>query len=170
MSKFIKGELAQDWFGKTVVFLNYCIAGADCIVYNPKRDVFEVLDSRKLKPVDRYYFHTHVINVENGINSIREEFEFKIFELYHKALPVAERHLYLFKSLEGCTLDLSDSKLQITYVTIGDNESYDWKDLIEITGVRTHNGYSRRYCAPLGVLKPNSKLLRKMIEQIQEYL
>ena len=125
MSKFIKGELVQDWFGKTVVFLNYCIAGAECIVYNPKRDVFEVLDSRRLKPVDRYGFHRYTIDVENGINSIREEFEFKIFELHRKALPVAERHLALFKSLEGCTLYLSDSKLQVTNVTIGDNESHD---------------------------------------------
>lgn len=164
MSKFIKGELAQDWFGKTVVFLNYCIAGADCIVYNPRRDVFEVLDSRKLKPVDRYYFHTHVINVENGINSIREEFEFKIFELYHKALPVAERHLYLFKSLEGCTLDLSDSKLQITYVTIGDNESHDWKDLILIGGTRTRGGVSRHFETSVNALKPNSRTIQHMVE------
>lgn len=170
MSKFIKGELAQDWFGKTVVFLNYCIAGTDCIVYNQKRDVFEVLDSRRLKPIDKYGFHRYTINVENGIDSIKEEYNFKMFDLYFKALPIAEKHLTLFKSLEGCTLDLSDSELQVTYVTIGDNKSADWKDLIEIIGVRTYNGCSRRYCAPLNVLKPNSKLLRKMIEQIQEYL
>ena len=164
MSKFIKGELAQDWFGKTVVFLNYCIAGADCIVYNPRRDVFEVLDSRKLKPVDRYYFHTHMIDVENSINSIREEFEFKIFELYRKALPVAERHLHLFKSLEGCTLDLSDSKLQITYVTIGDNESHDWKDLILIGGTRTRGGVSRHFEASVNALKPNNRTIQHMAE------
>lgn len=164
MSKFIKGELAQDWFGKTVVFLNYCIAGADCIVYNPKRDVFEVLDSRKLKPVDRYYFHTHVINVENGINSIREEFEFKIFELYHKALPVAERHLYLFKSLEGCTLDLSDSVLLVESVELADDMSYDWKDLIIIGGTRTRDGISKHFETSVNALKPNNRTIQHMVE------
>nr|DAE86472.1 MAG TPA: hypothetical protein [Caudoviricetes sp.] len=170
MSKFIKGELVQYWFGKTVVFLNYCIAGAECIVYNPKRDVFEVLDSRRLKPIDRYGFHRYTIDVENGIDSIKEEYNFKMFDLYFKALPIAEKHLALFKSLEGCTLDLSDSKLQVTNVTIGENESHDWKDLIEITGVRTRNDCSKNYCAPLSVLNPNSKLLRKMTEQTCEDL
>lgn len=33
LSKLIKGELAQDWFGKTVVFLNYCITGAGLFHY-----------------------------------------------------------------------------------------------------------------------------------------
>lgn len=168
MSKFIKGELARYLFGETVVFLNYCRFSAECIVYNPKRDIFEVFDSRRLKPIDGYGLHRYIINVEDSINSIREEFEFKIFELYRKALPVAERHLHLFKSLEGCTLDLSDSKLQVTNVTIGDNESHDWKDLIEITGVRTRNDCSKNYCAPLSVLKPNSELLRRMVEQTCE--
>lgn len=168
MSKFIKGELARYLFGEIVVFLNYCRFNAECVVYNPKRDVFEVFDSRRLKPVDGYGLHRYIINVESDINSIKEKYNSKIFELYRKALPVAEKHLHLFKSLEGCTLDLSDSKLQITYVTIGDNESHDWKDLIEITGVRTHNDYSKHYCAPLSVLKPNSELLRRMVEQACE--
>lgn len=160
MSKFVKGELCEDRLGRPLIFLNY-ILGLSCIVYNPKKDIFEVTDSAVLKPVDRYYFHTHVINVDNGIESIREEFDFKIFELHRKALPIAQSHLDLFKSLEGCTIELSDSKFGVVSVTIGDKESHNWKDLIEFTGVRARDGRVTRYEAPLSVLKPNSILLRK---------
>ena len=137
-------------------------------MYNPKRDIFEVTDSAVLRPVDKYYFHTHVINIDNGVESIREAFDFKIFELHRKALPIAEKHLNLFKSLEGCTLDLSDSKFEVVYVTISDQESHNWKDLIEFIGVRVRDGHNKRYCAPLSVLKPNSTLLKRMVEQLQE--
>lgn len=167
MSKFVKGELCEDRLGRPFIFLNY-ILGLSCIVYNPRSDVFECHDSCLLRPVDKYYFHTHIINVENGIESIREAFDFKIFELHRKALPIAEKHLNLFKSLEGCTLDLSDSKFDVVYVTISDKESHNWKDLIEFIGVRARDGRATRYCAPLSVLKPNSTLLRKMVEQLQE--
>lgn len=167
MSKFVKGELCGDHFGNTFVFLNYVI-GAECIVYNPNRDIFQALDSRKLRPVDRYYFHSHTIDTETGVNAIKEAYGFEIFKLYRKALPIAEKHLNLFKSLEGCTLDLSDSKFEVTYVTISDKESHDWKDLIEFIGIRTRDGHTKRFCAPLSVLKPNSTLLRKMVDQLQE--
>lgn len=167
MSKFVKGELCGDHFGNTFVFLNYVI-GAECIVYNPKRDIFQSLDSRELRPVDRYFFHMQTIDTESGINAIREAYDFKIFELYHKALPIAEKYLNLFKSLEGCTLDLSDSKFEVAYVTISDEESHNWKDLIEFIGMRTRDGRTKRFCAPLSSLKPNSELLRKMVDQLQE--
>lgn len=167
MSKFVAGELCEDVFGRPVVFLNY-VHEVDCIVYNPRNDTFEVYDSRPLKPVDRYYFHRHVIDVESGINALSEAFDFKIFELHRKALPTAEKHLKLFKSLEGCTIDLSDSKLDIAHVTISDNESHNWEDLIEFIGVRTRDNNRQRYCVPLSVLKPNSALLRGMVSQLQE--
>lgn len=169
MSKFVKGELCGDHFRNTFVFLNYVI-GAECIVYNPNRDIFQTLDSRELRPVDRYYFHRHVIDVESGINALSEAYDFKIFELHRKALPIAQKHLSLFKSLEGCTLDLSDSKFEVTYVTISDKESHDWKDLIEFIGERTRDGRTKRFCANLNSLKPNSTLLRKMVDQLQEDL
>ena len=167
MSKFINGELCKDRFGNTFVFLNYVI-GVECIVYNPNRDIFQALDSRELIPVDRYYFHTHTIDIESGVNAIREAYDFKIFELHRKALPIAQKHLNLFKSLEGCTLDLSDSKFDVVYVTISDKDSHDWKDLIEFIGERTRDGHTKRFCAPLRSLKPNSTLLRKMVDQLQE--
>lgn len=167
MSKFVKGELCEDRFGRPLIFLNY-ILGLSCIVYNPKRDIFECHDSCLLRPVDKYYFHTHVVDIENGIDVIREEFNVKLSELYQKALPIAEKHLNLFKSLEGCTLDLSDSKFEVTYVTISDEESHDWKDLIEFIGERTRDGHTKRFCAPLSSLKPNSTLLKKMVDQLQE--
>lgn len=91
-----------------------------------------------------------------------------IVEPYCNALPTAEKHLHLFKSLEGCTIDLSDSKLQVDYVTISDNESHNWEDLIEFIGVITRNNSKKRYCAPLSVLKPNSALLKNMVKQLQE--
>lgn len=169
MSKFVNGELCEDRLGNTFVFLNYGIA-AECIVYNPKRDIFQALDSRVLRPVDRYYSHYHTIDVEQGINAIREAYEFKIFELHRKALPIAQRHLDYFKSLEGCTLDLSDSKLKVSCVIINDDESHNWQDLIDIIGIRTRYGHSTIYNAPLSVLKPNSTLLKKMVEQLQEDL
>lgn len=167
MSKFVAGELCEDVFGRPVVFLNYA-HGAECIVYNPRHDIFEVHDSRPLKPVDKYYSHRHTVDVESGINALSEAYEFKIFELYRKALPTAEKHLHLFKSLEGCTVDLSDSKLQVDYVTIGDNESHNWEDLIEFIGIRTRDNSRKRYCATLSVLKPNSTLLRSIVSQLQE--
>lgn len=167
MSKFVKGELCKDRLGRPLIFLNY-ILGLSCIVYNPRSDVFECHDSCLLRPVDKYYFHTHVINVDNGIESIREAFDFKIFELYRKALPIAQRHLDLFKSLQGCTIDLSDSKFKVHSVKISDKESHKWKDLIEFIGVRARDGRITRFCAPLSGLEPNSSLLRKMVEQLQE--
>lgn len=167
MSKFVAGELCEDVFGRPVVFLNYA-HGAECIVYNPRHDIFEAIDSRPLKPVDKYYSHRHTVDVESGINALSEAYEFKIFELYRKALPTAEKHLHLFKSLEGCTVDLSDSKLQVDYVTIGDNESHNWEDLIEFIGIRTRDNSRKRYCATLSVLKPNSTLLRSIVSQLQE--
>ena len=42
MSKFVNGELCEDRLGNTFVFLNYGIA-AECIVYNPNRDIFRLL-------------------------------------------------------------------------------------------------------------------------------
>lgn len=168
MSKFIKGELAQ-YFDKTVVFLNY-IVGAECIVYNPRRDAFEVLDSKTLRPVDRYYFHRHTIDVESGINAIREAYDFKIFELHRKALPTAEKHLDLFKALAWCTIDLSDSKFKVHCVSISDNESHNWEDLIQFLGVKYRDGHATCYEAPLSVLKPNSTLLKRMVDQLQEDL
>ena len=167
MSKFVAGELCEDVFGRPVVFLNY-VHGAECIVYNPRRDIFEVHDSRPLKPVDKYYSHRHTVDVESSINALSEAYEFKIFELYRKALPTAEKHLHLFKSLEGCTIDLYDSKFDITYVTINSNESHNWENLIEFIGVRTCDQSKKRYCAPLSVLKPNSALLKNMVKQLQE--
>lgn len=167
MSKFINGELCEDRFGNPFVFLNYGIA-AECIVYNPKTDIFQALDSRELRPVDRYYFHRHTVNVEQGINAIREAYEFKIFELHRKALPIAQRHLDFFKSLEGCTLDLSDSKLKVSCVIMNDQESHNWQDLIQIIGIRTRESNRRIYQAPLSVLRLNSTLLEKMVEQLQE--
>ena len=167
MSKFINGELCEDRFGNPLVFLNYGIA-AECIVYNPKRGIFQALDSRELRPVDRYYFHRHTIDVEQGINAIRDAYEFKIFELHRKALPIAQRHLEFFKSLEGCTLDLSDSKLKVSCVIMNDKESHNWQDLIQIIGIRTRDSNSRIYQVPLSVLRLNSTLLEKMVEQLQE--
>lgn len=167
MSKFINGELCEDRFGNPFVFLNYGIA-AECIVYNPKTDIFQALDSRELRPVDRYYSHRHTIDVEQGINAIREAYEFKIFELHRKALPIAQRHLDFFKSLEGCTLDLSDSKLKVSCVIMNDKESHNWQDLIQIIGFRTRDSNKRIYQAPLSVLRLNSTLLEKMVEQLQE--
>lgn len=169
MSKFVNGELCEDRFGRLLVFLNY-VGGTECIVYVPKRDNFEVFDSTILRPVDRYYFHRHTVDINNGINAIREAYEFKIFELHHKALPIAQRHLDFFKSLEGCTLDLSDSKLKVSCVIMNDTESHNWQDLIQIIGIRTRDSNSRIYQAPLSVLKPNSTLLKKMVEQLQEDL
>ena len=168
MSKFVKGELCEDIFGRPLIFLNYII-GLECIVYNPKGDIFEISDSTVLKPVDKYYFHTHTIDLGNGFNAIREAFNFKLSELYQKALPIAEKHLNLFKSLEGCTIDLSDSKFEVAYVTISDKESHNWQDLIEFIGIIARDVRSKRFCAPLSVLKPNSELLRKMVEHLQEY-
>lgn len=167
MSKFIAGELCEDVFGRPVVFLNY-VHGAECIVYNPRHNIFETIDSRPLRPVDKYYSHRHTVDVESSINALSEAYEFKIFELYRKALPTAEKHLQLFKSLEGCTVDLSDSKLQIDYVTIGNDWSHNWEDLIEFIGVRTCDNSRKRYCVSLSVLKPNSTLLRGMVSQLQE--
>nr|DAV66563.1 MAG TPA: hypothetical protein [Caudoviricetes sp.] len=167
MSKFVNGELCEDRFGNPFVFLNYGIA-AECIVYNPKTDIFQALDSRELRPVDRYYFHYHTIDVEQGINVIREAYEFKIFELHRKALPIAQRHLDFFKSLEGCTLDLSDSKLKVSCVIMNDKESHNWQDLIQIIGIRTGDSNKKIYQAPLSVLRLNSTLLEKMVEQLQE--
>ena len=167
MSKFVKGELCEDIFGRPLIFINYVI-GLECIVYNPKGDIFELSDSAVLKPVDKYYFHTHTVDLENGFNAIREAYDFKIFELHRKALPIAEKHLNMFKSLEGCTIDLSDSKFEVVYVTISDKESHNWQDLIEFIGIRAQDGRSKRFCAPLSVLKPNSELLRKMVEHLQE--
>lgn len=167
MSKFVNGELCKDYFGNTFVFLNYVI-GAECIVYNPRRDMFQSLDSRELRPVDRYYFHSHTIDVESGVNAIREAYDFKIFELYRKALPIAQKHLNVFKLLEDCIIALSDSKFEVTYVTIGNKESHEWKDLIEFIGIRTRDGHSKRFCAPLSSLEPNSVLLKRMVDNLQE--
>lgn len=167
MSKFIAGELCEDRLGRPLIFLNY-VHGVECIVFNPRNNIFEAIDSRPLKPVDRYYFHRHVIDVESGINALSEAYEFKIFELYRKALPTAEKHLHLFKCLEGCTIDLSDSKLEVVHVTIGNDESHNWENLIKFTGVRTRDNSRKLYCAPLSVLKPNSTLLENIITQLQE--
>lgn len=167
MSKFVKGELCEDIFGRPLIFLNYVI-GLGCIVYNPKGDIFEISDSTVLKPIDKYYFHTHTVDLESGIDTIREAFNVKLSELYQKALPIAEKHLNLFKSLEGCTIDVSDSKFEVVYVTISDKESHNWQDLIEFIGIRTRDGRTKRYCAPLSVLKPNSALLKRMVDQLQE--
>lgn len=167
MSKFVKGELCEDRFGRPLIFLNYII-GLDCIVYNPNKDVFECHDSTLLRPVDKYYFHTHTIDVENGIDVLKESYDFKIFKLYCKALPIAQKHLDLFKALEGCTIELSDSKFEVTYVTISDEESHNWKDLIEFIGIRTRDGLGGRFQVSLKDLKPNSTLLKKMVKQLQE--
>lgn len=169
MSKFVNGELCEDRFGRLLVFLNY-VGGTECIVYVPKRDNFEVFDSTILRPVDRYYFHQHTVDISNGINAIREAYELKIFELHRKALPIAQRYFDFFKSLEGCTLDLSDSKLKVSCVIMNDKESHNWQDLIQIIGIRTTDSSSRIYQAPLSVLKPNSTLLKKMVKQLQEDL
>lgn len=167
MSKFVNGELCENRFGRPRMFLNYVI-GTSCIVYNPKRDIFEVLDSLTLKPIDRYGLHRHTVDVSNGINAVKEAFDFKIFELHRKALPIAQRYLDFFKSLEGCTLDLSDSKLEVAYITIGDNESHNWQDLIQFIGVRSRDGYTKRFVISLKDLKPNSPVLQKMVDLLQE--
>lgn len=167
MSKFVYGELCEDRFGVALVFLNYVI-GTSCVVYNPKKDIFEVLDSCVLRPVDKYYFHRHTVDLSDGINAIKEACDFKLFELHRKALPIAQKHLDFFKSLEGCTLDLSDSKLKVFHVTIRDKESHNWQDLIEIIGVRARDNRINRFVVSLKDLKPNSTLLQKMVEQLQE--
>ena len=166
MSKFVKGELCEDRFGRQLIFLNY-VMGLSCIVYNPNKDIFEVLDSTILRPVDRYYSHSHVIDTTAGINAIREAFDFEIFKLHRKALPIAQKHLEFFKSLEGCTLDLSDSKFKVSCVTLSDRESHNWKELIKFTGLRARDGRITGFQVPLSDLIPNSTLLEKMVEQLQ---
>lgn len=168
MNDFKKGEFVVDYFGRPLVFLNYCGVREECLVYNPKSDVFEAMRTEMLKPVDKYYFNRHTIDVENGINAIKEAFEFELFKLHRKALPIAQKHLDFFKSLEGCTLDLSDSKFKVSCVTLSDRESHNWKELIKFTGIRARDGRITGFQVPLSDLIPNSTLLRKMVEQLQE--
>ena len=51
---------------------------------------------------------------------------------------------------------------------MNDKESHNWQDLIQIIGIRTRDSNSRIYQAPLSVLKPNSTLLKKMVDKLQE--
>lgn len=167
MSKFVYGELCEDRFGRPLIFLNY-VMGLSCIAYNPKKDIFEVLDSCVLRPVDKYYWHRHTVDLSDGINAIKEACDFKLFELHRKALPIAQKHLDYFKSLEGCTLDLSDSKFKVSCVTLSDRASHNWKELIKFTGIRARDGRITCFQVPLEDLIPNSTLLQKMVEQLQE--
>lgn len=157
-----------DTLERPYVYLDRSLGSYDCIVYNSRTHTFEIKDVTELRSAHPDVNKHYVVNVNTALHSISNNYKELIGDLYPQALKQARATIYRFEGLIGYTLDLSDSKLQVTNVTIGDNESHDWKDLIEITGVRTRNDCSKHYCAPLSVLKSNSELLRIMVEQTYE--
>lgn len=76
MAKFIKGELAVDRLDRVFVFINNCIKGFDCVVYNPRTSNFEINNSATLRPLDKMCSHKYFIDFDNIVVDLHSQYDY----------------------------------------------------------------------------------------------
>ena len=164
MAKFIKGELVIDRLDRTFIYINDCFNGSDCIVYNPRTNTFNINNSSILRPAINEPFKKCVINTNDALSMLTDDYQKLESQYYPQALSQARANLHRFKSLNGLILNLTDSQLIVNSVELGTNISYDWTKLIVLSGIRIRNGESKYFTACLHDLKPNNKTIDQMVK------